>query len=209
MASPLLACVVALRLPAEPGRAVERVPFYRVLGLIWRPGLVLTLATAPFAAMTAFLALDYAARDWAGAGAALGGFGGCYVLARLCLGHLPDRLGGARVAAVSLGVEALGQALLWLASGPAIAFAGACLTGLGFSLVFPSMGIEAMKSVSPDQRGRAVGNFIAFFDVAIGLTAPIVGLVAGRFGYASAFFVGLGATLVALAMLRGARPVAR
>jgi MFS family permease len=61
----------------------------------------------------------------------------------MTFGHLPDRFGGARVALVSIVVEACGQILLWLAHTPAIAFAGAIMTGTGFSLVFPAFGVEA------------------------------------------------------------------
>jgi MFS family permease len=203
--TPMLAWAVALACPAVPGGGGERVPFYKVIGLIWRPGLVVTLAAAPFAALTAFVALDYAAHGWAGAGLAIGGFGFCYVLVRLLFSHWPDRFGGIRITGITLCIEAAGQALLWLAPSPAFAFAGACLTGLGFSLVFPSMGVEAMRQVSPEQRGRAVGNFIAFFDLAIGFTAPLVGLVAGRFGFQTAFLIGMGAALVAAALVPSVR----
>ena len=204
IATPLLAGAIALRLPAAPASGGDRTPFYLVLGLIWRPGLVLTLATVPFAAMATFLALDYAAKDWSGAGLALTGFGTGYILVRLFGSHLPDRFGGAKIAGASLAVETLGQLLLWSAPQPSFAFVGATLTGVGFSLVFPAMGVEATRRVPPEQRGRAVGNFIAFFDVAIGLTGPVVGMLAGRFGYASAFLIGAGATLAALAVLAGA-----
>jgi MFS family permease len=205
IAAPLIAAAVALILPAAPATGGDRTPFYRVLGLIWRPGLVLTLSTAPFAAMAAFLALDYAAHGWSGAGLALTGFGAGFIAVRLVGSHLPDRFGGAKVAAISLVVEAAGQALLWLAPLPILAAAGAALTGIGFSLVFPAMGVEATRRVPPEQRGRAVGNFIAFFDVAVGLTGPSVGLAVGRFGYASAFVIGAAATLAALAVLRSFR----
>jgi MFS family permease len=209
IATPLLALVIALSLQAAPASGGDRTPFYRVLGLIWRPGLVLTLATIPFAAMATFLALDFAARNWSGAGMALTGFGAGYILVRLFGSHLPDQLGGARVAAASLAIETLGQLLLWIAPAPSLAIAGAALTGVGFSLVFPAMGVEATRHVPPEQRGRAVGNFIAFFDMAIGLTGPIVGVVAGRFGYAVAFLIGAVATLAALALLAGVRAAKR
>jgi len=208
MAPPLLAGLVAYVVPGVAALGTQRVPFHRVLGLIWRPGVVLTLATVPFAGMAAFLALDYAERGWADPGLALAGFGAAYILVRLFFAHLPDKLGGARVAAVSLIIEAAGQALLWLAPNPAAAFAGACLTGLGFSLIFPSMGVEATRRVAPDQRGRAVGNFIAFFDLAVGFTGPVIGLFAGWFGYSSIFLIGALATLAAFFLLGGVRRMA-
>jgi len=201
IAAPLVALAVAFALPTVAGSGGVRVPFYKVLGLIWQPGLVLGLATAPFASIAAFLALDYQAHGWEGAGAAIGAFGIGYVGVRAFFSHLPDKLGGARVAAVSLVIEAIGQAVLWLAPRPELAFAGACLTGAGFSLIFPSMGIEATRRVTAEQRGRAVGNFTAFFDLAIGLTGPVVGLAASRLGFPSAFLIGMVAALLGLVLL--------
>jgi MFS family permease len=203
--TPIVAWLIALALPASAAGGGGRVPFYRVLGLIWRPGLVLALATAPFAAMAAFVALDFADRGWANAGLAMVGFGAGYVAIRLFLAHLPDRFGGARVAAVSLVVEAVGQALLWLAPNPGIALFGALVTGAGFSLVFPAMGVETTRRVPPDQRGRAIGNFTAFFDLSLLLTAPVVGLAARAAGYSVVFLIGAVAALLALALLPAMR----
>lgn len=198
---PLLAWLIAVQLTAAPTTGGQRVPFHRVLGLIWRPGMVLALATVPYAGLAAFLTLDYAAHGWPQAGAALTGFAVAYILVRVFGSGLPDRLGAATVAKGSLLLEAVGQLLLWCAPVPGVALAGAVFTGLGFSLVFPSMGVLATRSVPADQRGRAVGNFIAFADIAIGVTGPVVGLATQSFGIATAFLVGVLATAVALCLL--------
>ena len=203
--TPMLAWAIALRLPAVPGTGGQRVPFHRVLGLIWRPGLVLALATVPYAAMAAFLTLDYAAHGWPRAGTALLGFGAAYVLVRLVGSGLPDRFGATRVAVGSLIFEAVGQLLIWCAPAPGMAVLGATLTGLGFSLVFPAMGVLATQSVPPEQRGRAVGNFIAFADIAMGVTGPVVGFAIQWFGITAAFLVGAGATCAALCLLPSLR----
>jgi MFS family permease len=207
--TPLVAWAIALRLPAVPASGgQQRVPFHRVLGLIWRPGLVLALATMPYAAMAAFLTLAYAAHGWPHAGTALLGFSAAYILVRLVRlvgSGLPDRFGATAVAVGSLAFEAVGQVLIWQAASPATAVLGATLTGLGFSLVFPAMGVLATRSVPPDQRGRAVGNFIAFADIALGVTGPVVGVATQWFGIGSAFLVGAGATCVALALLATVR----
>ncbi len=201
IATPLFAMLVALALPPIPGSGGDSVPVYRVLRLIWLPGVVLALATVPYAGMAAFLPLDFSVKGWAGAGVAIACFGIGYVCVRLVASDLPDRLGAARVVAVSLAVEMLGQVLLWGATAPSVALVGAALTGIGFSLVFPAMGVMATKRVPAELRGRAVGNFIAFFDVAIGLTGPGVGLLTGAMGYTSAFLAGTLAVLAALALM--------
>jgi MFS family permease len=204
--APMLAWAIAARLPPVlAAGGGQRVPLHRVLGLIWRPGLVLALATVPYAAMAAFLTLDYAAHGWPQAGTALLGFGAAYVLVRLVGSGLPDRLGAAPVAVGSLVFEAVGQVLQWCAPTPGMAVLGATLTGLGFSLVFPAMGVLATRSVPPEQRGRAVGNFIAFADIALGVTGPVVGFATQWFGIPAAFLVGAGATCAALCLLPSLR----
>jgi nitrate/nitrite transporter NarK len=43
--------------------------------------------------------------------------------------------------------------------------------------------------------------FMAFFDIALGATGPLVGLVAGRVGYHAAFLIGMLAALLAFALV--------
>jgi predicted MFS family arabinose efflux permease len=70
------------------------------------------------------------------------------------------------------------------------AIAGALVTGFGCALVFPALGVEALKRVLPANRGSAMGAFSAFLDIAYGLTGPVAGLVAGQFGYAAVYLLG-------------------
>jgi MFS family permease len=118
------------------------------------------------------------------------------------LGNLPDKIGGYRVALWSLIVEALGQVTVWGAPHEIVALAGALVTGLGCALVYPALGVEALKRVLPANRGSAMGAFSAFLDIAYGLAGPAAGLIAGRFGYAAVYLLDrralLGATLVVI-----------
>jgi MFS family permease len=127
----------------------------------------------------------------------------------MAFGHLPDRVGGTPVAIVPLLVEASGQYLLWLAPDPYLALAGALLTGLGCSMVFPAMGAEVGKLVPPHMRGTAFGGFAAFQDLAYAVTGPLVGLLADRSGYAPVFLIGGLAATLALAVAISARRRAR
>ena len=93
-------------------------------------------------------------------------------------GHLPDRIGGARVALVCVVIEAVGQALIWLAPSSALALVGVTLTGLGYSLVYPGFGVEAVRHAPPQSRSLAMGTYTAFLDLSLGLASPALGLVA-------------------------------
>jgi predicted MFS family arabinose efflux permease len=206
----LMACNIALPLVAgfmlwrTPGAAPThgtRATFAKVLGMIWMPGTVVGLQGIGFAALGAFIPLYFLSRGWSGAGYALTCFGAGFAIVRVLAGSLPDRVGGVPVALVSLCVEAAGQALLWLAPNPAMALAGSLLTGLGCSMIFPSMGLVAIKRVPPNLRGTAIGAFAAFQDLAYGLTGPVAGWIADRVGYRPVFLVGLCAALLGICMV--------
>lgn len=198
----VLATLFAAFVPGVAPHGGERLPFMKVAGRIAPFGAGLALATIGFGAIGAFAVLDFQHNGWPGAGFALTGFGTAYIFTRLAFGGWPDRFGGARVAVWSLLIECVGQLMLWLAPGPAVAFTGAILTGVGYSLVFPSFGIEAVKQVPPASRGAALGAYVAFFDVGFGLAGPITGAIAGALGYPLVFAAGAFGTFVAVLVAR-------
>ena len=114
---------------------------------------------------------------------------------RLIFGHLPDRIGGARAALVCVLFEAAGQALIWLAPLPALALLGAAVTGLGYSLIYPGFGVEAVRHAPSQSRGLAMGAYTAFLDLALRVANPVLGLVASGAGLAGVYLV---STLVVL-----------
>lgn len=195
-ALPLIGLAAIHWIPAVAPHAGPREPFWRIIGRIWQPGLAVGLQGVGFAALGAFLPLHFLSRGWPYAGLGLTFFGIGFVAMRMACGHLPDRIGAAPVAIASLIVEASGQYMIWLSSGPSGALAGSLLTGLGCSMVFPSMGALVVKRVPPQLRGSAIGGFAAFQDLAYGATGPSAGMLAGHSGYASVFLAGgIAATL--------------
>ena len=104
--------------------------FLRVVGMITVPGLGLLLANIGFGCIAAFVVLDYAAHGWAGGALALGAYAAAFVVPRLVFGGVPDRATGPGPVLITLGLEAVGQFLLFVAPSPGFAMAGAILTGL-------------------------------------------------------------------------------
>jgi predicted MFS family arabinose efflux permease len=128
-------------------------------------------------------------------------FGAAFITARLLFIHAVNRFGGFPVCMVCLSVESVGVLLIWWANSPWTASAGAALTGFGFSLVFPALGVEAVKRVPMANRGTALGVFTGFSDVSFFLVGPIAGAVIGAWGYSSAFLFALASVLSALGIV--------
>ncbi|WP_285406690.1 MFS transporter [Luteibacter sp. ME-Dv--P-043b] len=182
----------------------ERLPFKSVLSRVMPYGVGLALGSIGFGSLSTFVALYYASRGWTDAALSLSIFGGCFIGIRLVFGNVIDRFGGYRVAIVSLAIEACGLVALWLGSTPNATMAGAALTGAGFALVFPALGVEAVNRVSTHNRGAALGAYSVFLDVALGLTGPVGGWVAGIYDYPAIFllagFAALAAALLSVSL---------
>ena len=203
--APLIAAVIAFGEVSYTSPAGLRLPFLSVIGQIWREGLGLMLQGVGLSGLTAFASLYFAARNWSHAGLVMTAFGIGFIFVRVVLGSLPDRMSGYRVALWSLAVEAIGQAMLWVAPLEVVALAGALVTGLGCALIFPALGVEALKRVPPANRGSAMGAFVAFLDIAYGLAGPAAGAIAGQFGYAAIYLFGVICALLGAALVVTAR----
>jgi MFS family permease len=176
-------------LSADAPSPQVRPSFTKVIGAVWKPGIGLAMSSIGFGAITTFIALLFASRGWGAAWPAFTIVSITFVFGRLIFGHLPDRIGGAKVALIFVLMEAAGQALIWIASSPAMVLVGCALTGFGYSLVYPGFGVEAVRRTPPQSRGLATGAYTAFLDLALGLANPALGLIAGRAGLGSVFLV--------------------
>ncbi|WP_426139592.1 MFS transporter [Pseudomonas sp. DWP3-1-2] len=184
----VLALIVIRNKPSIPVIKGERLPFWSVFGRIAPYGLSLTLASIGYGTLTTFITLFYASRGWEGAAWCLSVFGVCFILARLLFIGAINRLGGFTSAIVCMGVETLGLILLWVSPSTGFALAGAGLTGFGLSLVYPALGVEAIKQVPLSSRSAGLSAYAVFFDLALAIAGPVMGAIALGMGYASIFF---------------------
>lgn len=185
---------IATLLVILPRSAITPMPQTRpslstVIGAVWLPGLGLALSSVGFGAIMTFIVLLYDQRGWSNGWLALTSVSVAFVTGRLLFGHLPDKIGGARIALVCVVIEAVGQMIIWLAPWPEMALIGAVLSGLGYSLVFPGFGVEAVRHIPPENRGLATGIYSAFLDLALGISNPALGLIASRAGINAVFLV--------------------
>ena len=185
---------------------LPRLPFTRVLDSVKRPGLGLTLCSSGYAMITAFAVLLFAQRQWEGGSLAVTFMGLGFIAGRLLFGHLPDAIGGARVALYCVLAESVGLALIWGAPHPALAWVGAALGGGGYGLGFQGFGLEAVQRTPPQSRGSAMGAYVIFQDVAMGLAPPLGGVLARGAGldavYLAAALAALGSAGIATTMVR-------
>lgn len=78
-----------------------------------------------------------------------------------------------------------------------MACVGAALTGFGYSLAFPAFGVEAVRRAPPQTRSLAMGAYVAFLDLALGVTGPLAGLLAADRGTGAVFLAGAAAVVMA------------
>jgi MFS family permease len=176
----------------------ERLPFSTVFGRIAPYGVGLALGSIGYGTLTTFVALYFASKGWSGAAYSLSAFGVAFIGTRIVLIDVIKRYGGYNVAISCMGIEALGLVLLWLAPSPGWAMAGAALTGCGLSLVYPALGVEAIKQIPDGSRSAGFSAYAVFFDLALAIAGPLMGAVAYGFGYNGIF---LAAALLAVAGL--------
>jgi MFS family permease len=200
---PLTTVLLVAPLTAVPVQRGVQTGLMKVLGAVWLPGFGSALSTVGFGAMIAFSSLLSTERNWSPLWLIFSAFAIALVAARLFLGQTPDRFGGAKVALACVFIEAARLALIWFASSSVLAAAGAALTGFGYSLVYPGLGVEAVRRAPPQSRGLAMGAYTVFLDVALGFGSPALGLLAGWKGLGSVFLASAIVVLCAAVVAAG------
>ncbi|MFP2514914.1 MFS transporter [Buttiauxella agrestis] len=199
MAVALIAVLLAIPRPAVKASKGKPLPFRAVLGRVWPFGMALALASAGFGVIATFITLFYDAKGWDGAAFALTLFSCAFVGTRLLFPNGINRLGGLNVAMICFSVEIIGLLLVGFAHEPWMAKVGTFLTGAGFSLVFPALGVVAVKMVPQQNQGSALATYTVFMDLSLGITGPLAGFVMVYAGVSVIYLAA--AVLVCIALL--------
>ncbi|WP_320064248.1 MFS transporter [Micromonospora sp. RTGN7] len=201
-AAPLLAAALVAMAPVPP-RDPAAAPA-KGGGLLLRPALLpgtaLALGAAGYAGLAAFVVLHLDARGIGSGVVVLSCFSAVYALTRLVIGHLPDKLGPRRVAAWSAAGEAVGLVIVALAPNLPVAVLGGVVTGVGFSLLHPSLALMVMNRADPARQGAAIGAYTSFWDLGLAVWGPVAGLVAATLNYPAVFGVGAVCAVAAAVM---------
>ncbi len=208
--APLLTLGLIAPLQGAAGVSRRAPGILSVLGRIWAPGLGAALSSVGFGAIAAFGSLLFVGQNWTPVWLPFSAYAVALIVARFALGHLPDRIGGARVAILFALIETVGLGAMGVAANAWIAAIGAALTGFGYSLVFPALGVEAVRRAPPESRGVAMGAYTACLDLALGVSGPVLGAIGGHTGLGFVFLISATSVLcsagVAAALQRKVAP---
>jgi MFS family permease len=195
---PIAALVIIRRLPVLVPEVSRKAGISTVLGAVALPGLGFALSGITFGAVTSFLTLYFSVNGWNHGALAFTTFAVALIAARIFWSGLPDRFGGAKVALCCLVIQAIGLVMIGVAGSAGLAMIGAAICGAGFSLVFPSLGLEAVRRAPPASRGLAMGTYNAFLDLTLGFGSPALGWLGGAAGLGSIFIGSAVAALLAV-----------
>ena len=155
-------------------------------------GLAVGFVNVYYPVITGFLILSLAAHGNAGP-AAFSTYAAMVLFSRFFLGGLPDRIPPQITFYTGLVCMAGGLSILSTAPGFVWAVGGAALLGFGFSFPWASVASTVLRRTPDGERGSAVSVLSAFYDMFVGTSSVSAGLLANRFGYASAFWMAIAA----------------
>jgi MFS family permease len=191
--------LVGGEIAAKPGPSAAVIASRNQRGLLrWvpssalGPGTALAMVALAYGSFMSFVVLLLDFQGIGNGAAVFTAFTAAFVITRLLLSSVPDRIGSRPTVLVAGLVQAIGMVVVALAGSLPIVLAGAILSGGGMSLVFPALAVIVIENTDSSRRATALGAFLAFFDIGVGLGAPLAGVVASvgsGNNYAAAFLV--------------------
>ncbi len=116
-------------------------------------------------------------------------FSAAAILTRLGFGDLSDRYGRKQV--ISPAACLIGLNLFWIAQVETYwVFVGSgFIAGLGQGLIFPALSTYIIDFLGPGNKGLALGLYLSFFDLGMGLGSPFFGWISDMAGYRNMYAI--------------------
>jgi MFS family permease len=105
-------------------------------------------------------------------------YGVLVLCVRIFGARVPDRLGPVRASSIALASIGIGIGSVAAFASVAGLWVGTVFLAFGMSLLFPALFTVAVNNAPDDERSHAVGSFSLVFDLAQGLGAPLLGVIA-------------------------------
>lgn len=198
----LIAGLLAVRLPATPGRVGEPEGLaspaivWTIPRRLWLPMLTSTLLGAAFAGFFLFAPI-LAERRALSPGVLYTVYGIAIIATRVVGGRLLDRLDVGRVVALAAILTALGHALIAADLSPALILVAPVLIAAGGGLFHPAL-IAHHAALLPEAPGRAAAAFYVAFDLGIGAGSWLFGFVLELAGLPGLYWTAAGLALAVL-----------
>lgn len=168
-----------------------------------KPGVILATSVWGLAGFNTFVPLYALAIGMDGSRLAFLTFSAIVLGIRSFGARLPDILGPRTAAQWALVTNTIGLTVIALWAEPVGLYMGAVLFGIGQALAFPALMTIALRGAAPAERGAVVGTFTAFFDLAFGVGALTLGVVAELLGYRGLFLSAAAVSLFGFGLIRG------
>ncbi|QDH14923.1 MFS transporter [Oecophyllibacter saccharovorans] len=142
-----------------------------------------------FGTVNGFLSLYYESNHWYDIGLTFIIFAAVFIGVRILFSNQIDIRGGMPVAAVSLLTETIAMGLFSFGHSEVSAMVATGLTAAGFSLLFPALGTEAVKTDGPEYSGILLAAYSIFTDLTIFLVGPCMGYIKDHSSWSVMFAV--------------------
>ncbi|EAX47638.1 major facilitator superfamily MFS_1 [Thermosinus carboxydivorans Nor1] len=165
-----------------------------------RPALVIFFVTMTYGAVVSFLALYAAQQGIDNIGPFFTVYAIALAVARPLSGRLADRRGFDIVVIPGVVLIMVAMFLLYLANSFAWFLAAGIVYGIGFGAVQPGLQAMSVLKAPPNRRGAANATFFIGFDLGIGFSSVLWGLVSQAFGYKAMYLWTVVPALLALSI---------
>ncbi len=169
---------------AAPAKGFFRASTQRDLLPLWLLGTVFALVLST---VFVFIKTFVIATGVGSVGLFLSAYAVAASVLRLLFSWIPDRLGPKRALYPSLGVLAVGIALLSRATTSGELVTAGILAGLGHGFTFPIIAGMVVTRAPEADRGSALSTFTAMFDVGMLIGGPAFGFVLRQHGHSTMY----------------------